>query len=103
MDVESLKKHIARVVKTHREQLNLSQTALGQLVGLSETTISRIERAEYLPSLEKAYSLAKALNTHPMVLLQGDSLTSFLKALPREAQIEIQSALSDLISRKKPR
>jgi DNA-binding XRE family transcriptional regulator len=103
MDVKALKKHVARTIRLHREQLGLSQAALGRVVDLSETTISRIERGEYLPTLEKIYSLSRALNKHPMTLLQGDDLSKFVEGLPRESQLELQEVLGKILAMSKTR
>lgn len=101
MDTAALKKHVANVVKHHRNLLGLSQAALGSKVDLSETTISRIERAEYLPTLENLYGLSKALGIHPIELLQGDSVSKFLEGLPRELQLELHSVLGAVLSKNK--
>lgn len=103
MDTEALKQHVANVVKHRRKLLGLSQAALGSKVDLSETTISRIERAEYLPTLENMYGLSKALGLHPIELLQGDSVSKFLEGLPRDLQVELHGALGAVLSKNKGR
>jgi transcriptional regulator with XRE-family HTH domain len=87
-------------VRSQRKKLKLTQPALGRRVGLSETTISRIERGEYLPTLEKTYELAKVLRIHPIELLCGDELLDFLRGLPRELQIELHDAMAALLRKK---
>ncbi len=46
-------------VKEHREQLDISQTELGKLCGVSRQTISSIERGDYHPSIMVALKLSK--------------------------------------------
>lgn len=46
-------------VKEHRERLDISQTELGKLCGVSRQTISSIERGDYHPSVVVALKLAK--------------------------------------------
>jgi transcriptional regulator with XRE-family HTH domain len=97
MDATALKRHIAHTIRSRREQLGLSQTELGMRVELSETTISRIEREEYLPTLEKMYYLAHALDIHPVTLLQGDDLTKFVAGLSKESRLGLRAALEKLL------
>ena len=49
-------------VKEYREQLNISQTDLGKLVGVSRQTISSIERGDYHPSVVVAIKIAAIFN-----------------------------------------
>jgi DNA-binding XRE family transcriptional regulator len=99
VSIKALKAHVAATVKRHRIELNMTQPALGDHVGLSETTISRIERGEYLPTLEKTYELAKALRIHPIELLSGDPLSEFIKGLPRDQQVELHQAIKALLKK----
>ena len=46
-------------VKTYREQMDISQTELGKLCGVSRQTISSIERGDYHPSVVLALRIAK--------------------------------------------
>ncbi|MGD8813792.1 MAG: helix-turn-helix domain-containing protein [Anaerolineales bacterium] len=45
-----------------RKELKLSQEELAQMVGVSQATISRIEKGEYAPSLQMLIKIARALN-----------------------------------------
>jgi putative transcriptional regulator len=49
-------------LKILRAERNLSQTALGELVGVSRQTINAIERGKYNPSLPLAFDLADVFN-----------------------------------------
>lgn len=49
-------------LKEHRSKLDMNQTALGKLAGVSRQTISLIERGDYSPSVTLALKLAKICN-----------------------------------------
>lgn len=49
------------LVKSRRQERKLSLRALGQISGVSYSTIGRIERADFVPTLETARKLAGAL------------------------------------------
>ena len=46
-------------VKLYREELNISQTELGKLCGVSRQTVSSIERGDYHPSIVVALQISK--------------------------------------------
>lgn len=46
-------------LKEHRARLNVNQSQLGKLAGVSRQTISLIERGDYSPSVTLALKLAK--------------------------------------------
>ena len=43
----------------HRARINVNQTTLGKMAGVSRQTISQIERGDYSPSVTLALKLAK--------------------------------------------
>ena len=49
-------------LKEHRARINVNQTEMGKLVGVSRQTISQIERGDYSPSVTLALKIAKVLN-----------------------------------------
>ena len=49
-------------LKEHRARINVNQTEMGSLVGVSRQTISQIERGDYSPSVTLALKIAKVLN-----------------------------------------
>ncbi|MCI5628768.1 MAG: helix-turn-helix transcriptional regulator [Clostridium sp.] len=53
-----LKNHL----KEYRARINVNQTEMGKLVGVSRQTISQIERGDYSPSVTLALKIAKVLN-----------------------------------------
>lgn len=46
-------------LKEHRARMNINQSELGKLAGVSRQTISLIERGDYSPSVTLALKLAK--------------------------------------------
>ena len=49
-------------LKEYRARINVNQTEMGRLVGVSRQTISQIERGDYSPSVTLALKIAKVLN-----------------------------------------
>lgn len=50
-------------IKSKREQLNLSQAELAEMVNVRRETIVRLERGQYNPSLKLAMDIAKVFNS----------------------------------------
>ena len=55
-------------VRSRREELGLSQEALGYRAGLHRTFISDIERGRRNPTVKVIWKLARALDTGPSAL-----------------------------------
>jgi len=53
-------KDIAKRIKQYRKRSGLTQVALGKKVGVSSTTIARLERGDNPPSRTTVENLAKA-------------------------------------------
>ena len=49
-------------LKEYRARINVNQTEMGNLVGVSRQTISQIERGDYSPSVTLALKIAKVLD-----------------------------------------
>ena len=49
-------------LKEYRARINVNQTEMGKLVGVSRQTISQIERGDYYPSVTLSLKIAKVLN-----------------------------------------
>lgn len=65
-------------VAFYRKQLNLSQTDLGCLSGVSRQTISNIECFKYIPSIYLALRLSRALNVKVDDLFYFDEKSFFV-------------------------
>ncbi|MEE1155462.1 MAG: helix-turn-helix transcriptional regulator [Acutalibacteraceae bacterium] len=49
-------------LKEYRAKINVNQSQLGNMVGVSRQTISQIERGDYSPSVVLALKIAKIFN-----------------------------------------
>ena len=49
-------------LKEYRAKINVNQTEMGKLVGVSRQTISQIERGDYSPSVTLALKIANDLD-----------------------------------------
>lgn len=49
-------------LKEYRARINVNQSEMGRLVGVSRQTISQIERGDYSPSVTLALKIAKVCN-----------------------------------------
>lgn len=55
------KQQLRNTVRTFRAQAELSQTELGDLVGVTRQTIAFIEKGEFAPSVALALKLSRVL------------------------------------------
>ena len=49
-------------LKEYRARINVNQSEMGQLVGVSRQTISQLERGDYSPSVTLALKIARVCN-----------------------------------------
>ena len=61
-------------IKQLREQRNLTQSELGELIGVSSKTISKWETAKGLPDVSLLQPLAQALNISLIELMNGEHI-----------------------------
>lgn len=67
------KMNVGKLLKDRREQLNLSQQEVANLVGVSKSIISRWENGEVRNmGIDKIKSLCKALSLDPLTLINND-------------------------------
>jgi len=52
---------LAKTIKARREELGLTQAALADLTGIHRVTIGRIERENFIPSVQQLEALSDAL------------------------------------------
>jgi putative transcriptional regulator len=57
------KEHFQTKIKIFREQLNMTQSDLASLVGVSRETITYLEKGKYNPSLKLAFNISKVFNS----------------------------------------
>lgn len=60
--------NIGPAIKHIRKQRNLSQGELANLIGISQTALSQIERGTSMPSQKSVNRICEALNVSPALL-----------------------------------
>lgn len=70
--VRTTKRTSGYMIRHFRELNGLSQTALGELTGLAQSTISALEKDRESLGNDRAKVLARALHVHPAVLAFPD-------------------------------
>ncbi|MCA9508579.1 MAG: helix-turn-helix domain-containing protein [Myxococcales bacterium] len=63
-DMEQEKLKLARRVKQLREQQNLTQTELAEIIGTKQPSIARLENGHYWPRIDVLEKIALALGKH---------------------------------------
>ncbi len=66
---KSIEVTVGESVRIVRELQELSQAALAELSGISQSTLSAIENGRITLGAERAKKLARALRCHPAVLI----------------------------------
>ncbi len=61
-DIKLLTKTLGKNIRLHRKALGLSQEALAERVGIGHQALSRMERGEIAPKLERLQLFATALH-----------------------------------------
>jgi transcriptional regulator with XRE-family HTH domain len=61
----------ARLLKENRQRIGLSQESLALLANVDRTFISMLEGGKRQPTLTTLFSLAKALNINPSILVKA--------------------------------
>jgi transcriptional regulator with XRE-family HTH domain len=70
-EIQSLYRAFGRLVHLYRKRRpGMTQEKLGELVGLSRTSITNIERGRQHIALHQLFALAEALNIAPDALVQ---------------------------------
>lgn len=64
-------KDVGKLIRSHREAAGLTQERLASKVGITEGYLSSVERGRKVPSLEKLFDLAEALEVRPADLMPG--------------------------------
>lgn len=77
---ESLENTVVKLIKELREYKNVSQDVLGELSGVSESYICKIENGERFPTRQTLYNIVRALiNLKPVPKL-------FLEDIPGKSK-----------------
>ena len=96
-------KGIAERVRSSRKKRNLTQAQLAELAGVSDETISRIERAAFEPSISTLVQIADALE-HDVSALVGHGADALARTTPVHSavlrRLADRAALLDLAAQK---
>lgn len=58
----NIKFKIKNNLKKYRQELNLTQTELAKIIGITRQTLAVIERGEQIPNIMTCYLLSRAMN-----------------------------------------
>lgn len=79
-------------IKERRKAAGLTQTQLGDAVGVRKNTVSDWERGKYKPDIETVADIARVLNTRAVYLLECDDDPEDYDALLETADIPLNVA-----------
>ncbi|OJU18679.1 MAG: hypothetical protein BGN88_09410 [Clostridiales bacterium 43-6] len=71
------KKKVGKRIREYREIAGINQDALSEMVDMSATSISNIERGRNFPSFENFIKIANAIKASPDLLLEDVIETSY--------------------------
>lgn len=79
--IHDFQRGLAENIRKHREAIGISQRELGRRTGISQSTLSQIERKGYPLSFQNIYLLAHVLGTtfHGLVPATSEDVTAHLK------------------------
>jgi transcriptional regulator with XRE-family HTH domain len=86
-------KHPANRIREHRQRAGLSTTALGDMVGLGQSAVSRIETGSNTLTIDVMYRIAAALNVLPKDLLEGSDKQSTLSIEYEDDIVNVKATL----------
>ena len=84
-------KSIGERIKQLREKKGESQTKLGEIIGLSQNAISKIEKGDTQLTLENQFSIAEHFNVSHDYLCTGKDNDSILKLLEKYISLKYQN------------
>jgi|WetSurSiteA1Bulk_404760.scaffolds.fasta_scaffold479401_1 transcriptional regulator with XRE-family HTH domain len=73
MTPNELRQIVAKNIKARRVELGITQEALADSIGTSQSYVSQLEKGRESPNLEMLAKLADALGTQPDILVRGES------------------------------
>lgn len=90
MNIEKENKEIGKRIKLLREKKGESQEELGKAIGLSQNSISKIERGEVALTLENQLNIVAHYNTSHDYLCTGKNTDSFLNILNKYVSLKYE-------------
>ncbi|MGN6149480.1 MAG: helix-turn-helix domain-containing protein [Rhizomicrobium sp.] len=96
-DADRLYRKFGSLIRLHRENRAelMTQERLGQLVGLSRTSITNIEKGRQHISLHHLFQLAKALKVAPAALLPATGDLSQASDVDERLLSEVDEDIAD--------
>lgn len=88
-ETDELTKRFALAIKDARERNGMSQQALAFQIGVSLDHVSKLERSKYLPGLDVAARLVRALGVDANKLLGAQPATRTASRYRLEAEAEL--------------
>ena len=82
--MDELYKQFGAKFREARKYANLSQEAVGRLVGLSRTSITNIESGNQVVQLHLLFELARAVGVNPQSLLPDSESTANTKPISKQ-------------------
>lgn len=79
---------LAQLVKVKREEKGLTQGELGNMTGINRVTVGRIERGNFIPSINQLEALCQALEFQITELVVDEPETNSFIALSGEARTD---------------
>jgi len=74
-NIQMMNKYVGEIIRETRKRKGLSQTVLGDLVGMSAATIHRIEHGEKIPTDAEITAIAEQLSINSTRLLEAALFT----------------------------
>ena len=96
MSIFSLKK-IADICKNYKEQNNLNQTEMGNLLGINEQTYGKIEREQFLPKIDQIERILQLTGASLEQVKSNNNSHSILAALKGQAANETEKHVFDTL------
>ena len=79
---------LADTISTQRKEKALTQKQLSELTGINRTMISRLEKEDYLPSIQQLETLAEVLDFEPTTMFVEESTKKLDCPIDENDQIE---------------
>ena len=67
---------LAKAVTSSRKANKITQAQLAKAAGMNRSILSRLESADYMPSVDQLMALSQILGFDPMELFEDDSLAN---------------------------
>ncbi len=106
VECRPLSRAVGRIISEKRKRMGLSQEGLAERVGISQESLSRMEKGSIAPKFERLQAFADALECQVADLflaVEGDEseharvIVKVVNALPKEAQGDIADIVKKVV------